>query len=80
MVVDHSQDWFFLLVAPPLQPGVVELFPSMRCMVPQPFTAGRNRSYPEFWAITSGLRNPGYLPRQVPIRDLWYNSTKCWGV
>jgi hypothetical protein len=32
----------FRLVAPPLQPGVVGLFPSMGCMVPQLFTTGGN--------------------------------------
>jgi hypothetical protein len=32
----------------------------MGCMVPQPFAAGGNRSYLEFWAITGGLRYPGY--------------------
>jgi hypothetical protein len=52
------------LVAPPLQPGVVGPFPGMRCMVPQPFTAGGNQSYPEFWVVTDGPRYPGYLPRQ----------------
>jgi hypothetical protein len=52
----------FRLVAPPLQHGVVGPFPSMRCMVIQPFAAGGNRSYPKFWAITGGPRYPGYLP------------------
>jgi hypothetical protein len=37
------------------------LFPGTRCMVPQPFTAGGNRSYPEFWAITGGPHYPGYI-------------------
>jgi hypothetical protein len=30
------------------------------CMVPQPFAARGNRSYPEFWAITGNPRYPGY--------------------
>jgi hypothetical protein len=32
----------FWLVAPPLQPRVVGLFPGMGCMVPQPFAARGN--------------------------------------
>jgi hypothetical protein len=40
---------FFRLVAPPLQHGVVGLFPGMECMVPQSFAAGGNRSYPRFF-------------------------------
>jgi hypothetical protein len=32
----------------------------MGCMVPQLFTAGGNRLYPEFLAITSDLRYPGF--------------------
>jgi hypothetical protein len=26
----------------------------MGCMVPQPFAAGGNQSYPEFWAVIGG--------------------------
>jgi hypothetical protein len=55
---------FFRLVAPPIQPRVVELFPGMGCMVPQPFATGGNQSYPEFWTVSGGPRYPGYLPRQ----------------
>jgi hypothetical protein len=55
----------FGLVALPLQPGVVESFPGMRCLVPQPFAAEVHRSYPEIWDITGGPRYQGYiLPRQ----------------
>jgi hypothetical protein len=32
----------------------------MRCMVPQSFAIGGNRSYPEFWIITDDLQYPGY--------------------
>jgi hypothetical protein len=52
----------FSLVAPPLQPGVVGSFPGTGCMVPQSFAAGGNQSYLKFWAVTGGLRYPGYLP------------------
>jgi hypothetical protein len=38
----------FRLVAPPLQYGVVGLFPGMGSMVLQPFATGGNRLYPEF--------------------------------
>jgi hypothetical protein len=37
-----------------------EAISSMGCMVPQPFAAGRNQSYTNFWAITSDPRFPGY--------------------
>jgi hypothetical protein len=30
------------------------------CMVPQPFAAGGNRSYPEFWAVTGAPQYLGY--------------------
>jgi hypothetical protein len=40
----------FRLVAPPLQPGVVGLFPGMGRMVPQSFAAGGNQSYPRLFA------------------------------
>jgi hypothetical protein len=32
----------------------------MGCMVPQPFAAGGNRLYLDFWAITSDPRYLGY--------------------
>jgi hypothetical protein len=32
----------------------------MRCMVPQPFARGGNRSYLEFWVITDDPWYPGY--------------------
>jgi hypothetical protein len=32
----------------------------MRCMVPQPSTAAWNRSYPDFWVVTSNPQYPGY--------------------
>jgi hypothetical protein len=52
-------------VAPPLQSRVVGSFPSMRCMVAQPFVVGGNRSYLEFWVITDGPRYPGYITPTV---------------
>jgi hypothetical protein len=51
----------FRLVAPPLETGVVGPFPGTGCMVPQPFTARGNRTYPKFWAVTGGLRYPRYI-------------------
>jgi hypothetical protein len=57
----------FRLVAPPLQLGVVGSFPDTGCMVLQPFAAGGNRSYQEFWAVTGGRRYLGYLPQQLHI-------------
>jgi hypothetical protein len=30
-------------------------------MIPQPFAAGGNQSYPEFWAVTGGLWYPRYF-------------------
>jgi hypothetical protein len=57
--VDRSQDLFFLgWWPPPLQSRVVGPFPGTGCVVPQLFAAGGNRSYQEFWAITSGPRYP----------------------
>jgi hypothetical protein len=38
----------FMLLAPPLWPGVAGPFPGTECMVPQPFTARGNRSYQKF--------------------------------
>jgi hypothetical protein len=32
----------------------------MGCMVPQPFAAGGNWSYPKFWCVTDGPQYPGY--------------------
>jgi hypothetical protein len=40
-------------------------YPSMTCMVSQPFVTGGNRSYLEFWAITGGPWNPGYITPTV---------------
>jgi hypothetical protein len=39
---------FSLVPPPPLLTGAVGPFPGMRCMVPQLFAAGGNRSYLEF--------------------------------
>jgi hypothetical protein len=59
------------LVAPPLQAGVVGTFPSMGCMVSQPFAVGGNRSYPEFWVITGSLRYPGSITlTQLTVSNL----------
>jgi hypothetical protein len=30
------------------------------CMIPQPFTARQNRSYPEYWDVTGDPQYPGY--------------------
>jgi hypothetical protein len=46
---------------PSVQLGVVEPFSGMRCMVPQPFAIRGNRSYPEFWAVTTEPRYLGYI-------------------
>jgi hypothetical protein len=51
----------FMLVAPPLQPGVARSFPSMGYLVPQPFAARGNQLYLEFWAITGGPWYPVYI-------------------
>jgi hypothetical protein len=51
----------FSVGGPPFYPRVVGPFHGIGCMVPQPFAAGGNRSYPEFWAVTGGLRYPGYI-------------------
>jgi hypothetical protein len=56
----------FMLVVPPLQPGVVGPFAGMGCMVPQLFAAGANRSYLVFWAITGAPQYQGYI---TPIVD-----------
>jgi hypothetical protein len=32
----------------------------MWCLIPQPFTAGGNRLYPDFWVVTSDPWYPGY--------------------
>jgi hypothetical protein len=50
----------FKLVASPLQPGVMGPSPDTGCMVPQSFATGGNRSYLEFWGITSGPWYPRY--------------------
>jgi hypothetical protein len=66
--VDRSWDQFFLCWCPPLQPGVVGLFPGTGCMVLQPFTAGGNQSYPEFFALIGGPRYAGHItPTQLVI-------------
>jgi hypothetical protein len=44
---------------------VVGPFPGTGCMVLQPFTAGGNRSYLEFWAVTGGLRYLVYITPTV---------------
>jgi hypothetical protein len=44
---------------------VVGPFPSMRCMVPQIFTAGESQLYPEFWVVPGNARYPGYITPTV---------------
>jgi hypothetical protein len=56
----------FRLVAHPLQPGVVGSFAVMGYMVPQPFVAGVNRSYLEFWAVIAGPWYPGIFLQLSP--------------
>jgi hypothetical protein len=38
----------------------------MRCMIFQPFAAGGNRSYLDFWAITGNPRYLGYKTPTIP--------------
>jgi hypothetical protein len=52
----------FRFVSPPLQLRGVGLFSGTRCVISQPFSAGGNQSYLEFWVVTSGPRYPEYLP------------------
>jgi hypothetical protein len=39
----------------------------MECVVPQPFAAGGNRSYPELWVVTS---DPWYSGYKTPTTAL----------
>jgi hypothetical protein len=39
----------------------------MRCMIPQPFASGGNRSYPKFWFVTGDLRYRGYFTLTVTL-------------
>jgi hypothetical protein len=60
--MDYSRDLFVLCWWPLL--FILEwwgYFPSMGCMVPQPFAARGNRSYPEFWVMIGELRYSGYF-------------------
>jgi hypothetical protein len=66
-------------VPPPLQPGVVGPFPSMGCKVPQPFVAGGNRSYLEFWAVTDIPQYPGYITRTEGMRHVALHHTLMAG-
>jgi hypothetical protein len=60
--MDYSWDWFFLGWWPLLFSLVWwGHFPGMGCMIPQPFAAGGNRLYAEFWAITGDPQYPGYF-------------------
>jgi hypothetical protein len=43
------------------------VFPSTGCMVPQPFAAGGNQLYPEFWAVTYCLLFPGYITLTIAL-------------
>jgi hypothetical protein len=51
-----------MLVDPPLQPRMVGPFPSMGCMVPQPFATGGNRPYLEFWVVILAENPDGSMP------------------
>jgi hypothetical protein len=60
----------FRLVGPPLQPVEVGLFPGMGCMVPQPYAAGGNRSYPGVLGrnrrpVAPGVNYPNNSPRAL---------------
>jgi hypothetical protein len=46
-------------------------------MVPQPFAAGGNQPYLEFWAITGHPRYPGYITPIVLSPDDLLTQTKC---
>jgi hypothetical protein len=56
----------FRLVAPPIQHGVVGLFPGMEYMDPQLFPARENRSYPEFWPYPVAHGTRGIYPDSSP--------------
>jgi hypothetical protein len=55
------------MVASPLHPRMVEMYPSMGCMVLQPFPAGENQSYLEFWAVTGDPWYLGYFTLTVLV-------------
>jgi hypothetical protein len=46
------------------------------CMVLQPFAVERNRSYPEFWAVTGGPQYPGYYTPIGVKLDTWAISAQ----
>jgi hypothetical protein len=50
----------FRLVAPPLQPGVVEPYPVRGAWFHSRLPLEGTESYSEFWAVTSGLWYPRY--------------------
>jgi hypothetical protein len=49
---------------------VVGPFSGMGFMVLQPFAAGGNQSYPEFWVVTGTPRYPGYITLTVAPEPL----------
>jgi hypothetical protein len=59
------------LVAPPLQPREVGLFPSAGCMVPQPFPTGGNRPYSEVLGHNQRPVVPGVNYTNSSPRDLF---------
>jgi hypothetical protein len=65
-----------MLVPLLIRPGVVGSFPGTGCMVPQPFTAGGNRSYPEFWVVTHGPRYQGYITPAKPKLKIQMNPNQ----
>jgi hypothetical protein len=51
---------FFLVGGPSSSTRSGGAISDIGCMVPQPFAAGVNQLYLEFWAITGDSRYPGY--------------------
>jgi hypothetical protein len=49
-------------------------------MVPQPFSIGGNRSYPELWVITGGPQYQGYKTPTLHFFKLLKNKTSSIGL
>jgi hypothetical protein len=48
----------------------------MGCIIPRPLATGGNWSYPELWAVTSGLRYPGYKTPTVALEPFIERAAK----
>jgi hypothetical protein len=46
-------------------------------MIPQPFVAGGNWSYPDFWAVTGDPRYPGYKTLTIVWLHIIMESIQC---